>query len=470
MRISALLALTAVLAGCHGGGRGVDHGVAGAPAPVTARATGVDSCLVGPPATESPKNIRLLITDGLKPGRPGDAGTRGERMIARQLYETLIQVTCDGRVLPGLAQSWTPADNGRIWMFNIRPSARFWDGTPVMATQVLVTWAEGRTTDAPVPWAGIEHARVVDDKQVAITFSQPLQEVPHVLADPRLAVTLSARGQARPQGTSLYRFSYEDSTSLIVESWDTGVPRPKGIPGTLEFHAASGKAARDLVDDGVDFVITDDKSLLDYATTRGQHSIEPLPWDRSYVLFVPATGSAASPAQVPAAGFLDPIAREAVGVDARVAAISGSWQPDSCGLVLGREPDARRQPRRVVYSSADQTARELAHRLVTFAGVPGQGGEWLADALRTPVGPATRSFPLAIGLEATAWPAALERGDELGYVFALPARGYGKCSPPARTMGSWFALVDTRAHAAIRKGVGNLAVSWDGTPYLRESR
>jgi hypothetical protein len=463
--ISGILPLGIALAACHGGGGVAPSGVVAIPAPIPA----ADSCVLAPPSAESPKTLQILVTDGFSPGRPGDARTRGERVIARQLYETLIRLTCDGQVEPGLAESWTSADSGRIWIFQIRRTSRFWDGTPVMASQVLATWAGGRTADAQVPWAGIDHTRIVDEKRVAVYFNTITPDVPRVLADPRLAITLSIRNQSRPQGSGWYRLSYEDSVSLVADAWDSGVPRPRDLPGSLEFHAASGKAARDLLDGGIDLLVTDDRSLLDYATARSQHTIVPLPWDRAYVLFVPATATSTAPTAGPAAGFLDPIAREAVGVDARVATISSGWQPDSCGSVLGREPDERRQPRRVVYPSADETARELAHRLVTFAGVPGQGGEWLAAAFRSPVGPG-RSFPLAIGLEPGAWPAALERGDELAYVFALPVRGFGKCSLPARTTGSWIALVETRAHLAIRAGVGNVSVSWDGTPFIGKSR
>jgi hypothetical protein len=118
----------------------------------------------------------------------------------------------------------------------------------------------------------------------------------------------------------------------------------------------------------------------------------------------------------------------------------------------------------VVYSSADETARALAHRLVTFAGAPGQGGDWLLAAFRQPAG--ARSFPFAIGLEPAAWPRALQRGDEIAYIFDQPARPYVDCVPPSRTEGSWMPLVETRAKVAARGGTGGLSVDWDGTPFF----
>ncbi|MBI4421475.1 MAG: hypothetical protein HY560_11680, partial [Gemmatimonadetes bacterium] len=199
---------------------------------------------------------------------------------------------------------------------------------------------------------------------------------------------------------------------------------------------------------------------------RGGFEDTPLPWDRTYVLFVPAPTGSNLPAQVPADGFLEALAREAVGVEARAAEIAGGWRPDSCASPVAFRPDSRPQASRLVYPTEDATARELAHRLVTVAGAP-VSGEWVSALFRNP---ASAPFPVAVGLPSSAWLAALARGGEAAYVFALLANGPAACSPPFRPPGAWFALVDTRAHLAARAGVGGLYVDWDGTPHVRDRR
>ena len=110
-------------------------------------------------------------------------------------------------------------------------------------------------------------------------------------------------------------------------------------------------------------------------------------------------------------------------------------------------PVPARQPRRVVYPANDETARELAQRLV-----------------------GTRSFPFAAGLEPAAWRRAIARGDETGYVFAILSRSATRCTPPRQAAGSWIPLVETRAYLISRAGLGGWYVDWDGTPHLRDRR
>jgi hypothetical protein len=236
----------------------------------------------------------------------------------------------------------------------------------------------------------------------------------------------------------------------------------------MEIHTVPAASARDLLDAGADVLVTDDRSLLEYAAARGQFASTPLPWDRAYILYLPALDGLDPPAQVPAAGFLDAIAREAVEVDARVADGAGTWRSEDCGAGAGTAPDFDTQPRRVVYPSGDETARALSHRLVTYAGVPGQGGDWLVAAFRNP--PAARTFPLAIGLEPAAWSRATGKGGELAFVFALPARPLTRCQPPRRPDGAYMTLIETRAQVGVRAGLGGLFVDWDGTPHAAGAR
>src|SRR5262245_30841033 len=75
-----------------------------------------------------------------------------ERLVFRQLYETLVSVDCMGRARPGLASSWRLDGNsnggsdGRMWIVTLRPDARFSDGSPVTAADVRAAWIGGSGT------------------------------------------------------------------------------------------------------------------------------------------------------------------------------------------------------------------------------------------------------------------------------------------------------------------------------------
>jgi len=95
----------------------------------------------------------------------------GASDVAREVwnlqYPTLTAL--DPKTLdpvPGLAIAWSPAPNGRGWVYTLRPSATWTDGKPVTADDVV----------ASVERAG-GSARVVDDDQVEIAASSPGQLV-----------------------------------------------------------------------------------------------------------------------------------------------------------------------------------------------------------------------------------------------------------------------------------------------------
>jgi hypothetical protein len=450
------------LVACRGGGSGAGS----TPNPVVS----ADSCPVGPRAAELPGHLTLAFTDSLVWGRPADATTRASIVVYRHLYEPLVRVTCDGQVLPALAESWGTDNGGRSWTFTLRTNLRFWDGSPVTPQDVITSWAGYETPELYVPWAGILRARVVDERRLAVYLANPRAdsiEFPRVLGDPGLALAAKTKKSPWALGTGPYRPSFEDEGSLTAETWDSGVRKPPGAPGAIEFRGVRSKGARDLLDRGVDVLITDDPSVLEYAGSR-RYSDTPLAWDRTYVLFVPVPERFEPPLEGPTDGFLEPIAREAVGVEARVSAAVRSWHVEACPSGTSLGVDLERQARRVVYSSEDETARELAHRLVTYAGAPGQGGDWLVAAFRQPAG--AGSFPFAVGLEPAAWTRALERGDETAYVLGLSALPFRVCSPPARPAGAWFPLIDARTHIAVREGIGGIYADADGIPHIRDYR
>src|SRR6185295_7077844 len=95
----ACLMLSTAVAGCHQAGGAASAGVS---SPVPAPA--VDPCAVGSPEGEFPRNVRILVTEALSPVRPGEARTRADQIIVRHLYEPLVRVTCDGRIVPALAE------------------------------------------------------------------------------------------------------------------------------------------------------------------------------------------------------------------------------------------------------------------------------------------------------------------------------------------------------------------------------
>ncbi len=57
-----------------------------------------------------------------------------------QLFSGLVECTPDLDIVPDLARSWEILDNGRRYVFHLRPDARWSDGHPVTAHDFEFTW------------------------------------------------------------------------------------------------------------------------------------------------------------------------------------------------------------------------------------------------------------------------------------------------------------------------------------------
>jgi len=388
----------------------------------------------GPASGAARDTLSVALPEPVDPAHAPAPKNDTERLVFRQLYETLIRVDCTGRVLPGLARS--AERSGRdAWTFTLRDEARFWDGAPVTTRDVLTAW---RARDSALA----QSVTIIDEH--TLTVREP--ETPfQPFADPALAVSKPAPGGGWPIGTGAH--------------WVTGAPTggpdllwvypvPPATRPVLKLATAAATRLRDALDEGADLLLTGDPTVLEYAGTRPGHRDVPLEWHRTYVLLAPGRTSSG------VAAMRRESLREAVHLDARPAEPPGDgrfWFTDlrSCGLPQARdatEPAARRQ--RVVYDQTDRSAADLAARLVGLGAVG--------------------SHAVATGLAPGAFVAALETGRDAAYILALPRRVFDGCRA-ARELPPWIPsaaiepLVDVRWHAVARRGVARLSVDWDGT-------
>ena len=78
----------------------------------------------------------VALNDRIDPSNAPRPSNESERLLFRQLYETLVRVDCHGRVRPGLAASWQIDPNGRTWIVTVGENARFSDGAPITPADV----------------------------------------------------------------------------------------------------------------------------------------------------------------------------------------------------------------------------------------------------------------------------------------------------------------------------------------------
>jgi hypothetical protein len=405
------------------------------------------------------------LSDRIDPSNAPRPSNESERLLFRQLFETLVHADCDGRVGPGLAASWRLDANGRTWIVTLREDARFSDGTPVTAADVRASWTRNGTGDDLRPHVGrlVQSVALVGDRALAITLRSPRVDTPVALAHPDLAIAKTVADSSWPLGTRSSRIAPEGDTAVARAATVITVARDN-LPA-IRFLVAPGDP-RDLLDQGVDLLLTRDPAALNYAATLRQFRSVPLPWQRTHVLLTPGRSRSAPSLSEEARQVL---AGDAVRGEARGARPPFWWQmlPD-CEVALS-PPRASSSPTpRIVYDASDEAARDLAERFVGLIRASGPAATAFLDAL-LPDRP-RRTYQRATGLTGEALALARRLGTDAGYLMSLDSRPVDPCRDLQVLMDGarWLdpetivPLVETRLQAIVRRGRSGVTAEWDG--------
>jgi len=421
------------------------------------------ACLLMPEPGTPIATVALM--EPVDPGHAPRPVNASERLLFRQLYETLVRVDCDGHPMPALAATWRLAGDGRTWIVSLRQGARFADGTFVTAGAVLAAWSlpDGSAL-RPESLRLLAGATALDSRTLAVVPRGAWGEAPLGLAHTDLAVAAPAGDAAWPLGTrSAHASSAPDGASVIVAR---EADSPTGATSELRFAIVSGRDGRDPLDRGVDLLVTRDPSTLAYAAALGRFRRVPLAWQRTRVLLTPGRGPASTPPTIDARRAL---AVDAVRGEARGAEGPYWWDGARCEAPAARAP--RPPPPTtgaVVYDASDAAGRELAERIVGLLRARGGATSSLFDGLPL-------SQPLrAVGLTGEVLSTAVRRGGDAGYVLALERRSVDACAALDELLAAapWLRaeaivpLVDTRPQAIVSQGRAGATVDWDGTLVL----
>jgi oligopeptide transport system substrate-binding protein len=74
--------------------------------------------------------------------------------VLRDLYEGLVAEDARGALIPGLAERWTEAPDGRSWTFRLRSDMRWSNGEPLDAVQIVASFRRAFAPATAAPFAG----------------------------------------------------------------------------------------------------------------------------------------------------------------------------------------------------------------------------------------------------------------------------------------------------------------------------
>ena len=242
------------------------------------------------------------LTEDVNPSHAPIPANESERLLFRQVYETLVHIGCDFTIRPGLAATWQLDATGTGWIITLRRDARFSDGTPVTARDVIASWTRGGPTLRPEVTRFVRAATALDDFTLSVVLEQwagqgsALPPSPGLLAQPALSIARFAPESPWPLGTREMRVEGPERlstggrstitllTAAITSPPVTSAAAPAAPPtdaGTVRFLISPDRDARDLLDKGVDLLVTRDPATIAYANTLTQFDSTPLPWLRS---------------------------------------------------------------------------------------------------------------------------------------------------------------------------------------------
>lgn len=257
-----------------------------------------------------------------------------------------------------------------------------------------------------------------------------------------IAAWLSARGWYH------IAESARDSVRLVATGGDGGP--------SLVVHHVRARDARDAIDAGVDVLITGDPDAVAYATTRADLTSQALPWNRTYLLVLPARAAPADRAS-DFAPLLDTLRAELAAGAVRVEARSAPSSLGDAGLCAAPSPPGATAPPAstpptIVYARGDEVARAIAARLVALGAAKSGPLGVLAPGL------ASRGDSLrAVAVDAAGVERALETGGAAAAVIAVSARPVQAChaatAPVSPVPTDSVALVQTRERLIARRSL-----------------
>ena len=114
-----------------------------------------------------------------------------EARVLRDLYEGLVVYDASGKVIPGVAESWSVSDDGTVYTFTLRGDAKWSNGDPVVAGDFVFSLQRIMTPDTGAKYANIlypiKNAEAINKGEV-----EPAELGVKAVDDQTLEVTLEA--------------------------------------------------------------------------------------------------------------------------------------------------------------------------------------------------------------------------------------------------------------------------------------
>ncbi len=217
---------------------------------------------------------------------PTDTGYIMARM---QIAETLVMVEPDGKLVGGLAESWSVADDGLTWRFRLRPGVVFHDGAPMTAEAAA---ASLRRSFAGESLQQVPLDRIATEPDALIlTTRTPFSHLPAALVDYASVIlapaSWGADGKvARVIATGPFRITSIDGKTVIeLERFDRYWGEKPKVARARYTAIANGDTRTNVAIAGdQDIIFTTAPAATPRINAAGQMKVESLTIPRARVM------------------------------------------------------------------------------------------------------------------------------------------------------------------------------------------
>lgn len=179
-------------------------------------------------APQGPVELRVAVGEDTFRTDP-DRGNVGMYPIRSGIFETLVVLTPDYGIVPGLAERWEYRGEN-TWRFYLRQGVKFHNGEPLTAEAVRYSFQRIARTGGGTAGLREDSVRVVDDYTVDIVPGHLNLRLVEQLAHPTYSIVAPGTNPGEnPVGTGPYRFvEYQKGQRLVVERFDGYWGEPAG--------------------------------------------------------------------------------------------------------------------------------------------------------------------------------------------------------------------------------------------------
>ncbi len=190
---------------------------------------------------------------------PMFVGDYSDAFVCGQIYDTLVRNSPDYEILPCIAESWNQVDPLTL-VYQIRQDAKFWDGNPVTADDVVFSLARQMNPEGVwyAMFATVQSVEKTGDWEVTVRFVAPTELFAKSVGATVIVekAVVEAAGQdygsgANIMGSGPYKLvTWTSGANIELEAnadyWDPNL-KPKVQSVTLEFLTDTGTITSALV-------------------------------------------------------------------------------------------------------------------------------------------------------------------------------------------------------------------------------